>query len=240
MRDELPQPPRTSSDSPVSLTGAAPASSVVEPKPVSPSLLGVCMLAALLPLVVQAGAGTAAWAAWKRSGVPIDPAQANCKAFPSWTAHDDRPHKAHCVAATPSKPRERPSPRPSTSPTSRSSCPATTSPPRNRCPSCGSTGRAASGGSRSSSGVIPSWADDPAIGNRLINARAETVAEKPAFRAAFKRRRASSSPTDSMSGSERTGRHRIISGSRTEALSRSPGSGRGPSPIRAKTYGNEG
>ena len=38
-------------------------------------------------------------------------------------------------------------------------------------------------------GLIPSWADDPAIGNRLINARAETVAEKPAFRTAFKKRR---------------------------------------------------
>lgn len=38
-------------------------------------------------------------------------------------------------------------------------------------------------------GLIPSWADDPAIGNKLINARAETVAEKPAFRAAFKKRR---------------------------------------------------
>ena len=38
-------------------------------------------------------------------------------------------------------------------------------------------------------GLIPSWADDPAIGNRLINARALTVAEKPAFRAAFKKRR---------------------------------------------------
>jgi putative SOS response-associated peptidase YedK len=38
-------------------------------------------------------------------------------------------------------------------------------------------------------GLIPSWAQDPAIGNRLINARAETVAEKPAFRAAFKARR---------------------------------------------------
>jgi putative SOS response-associated peptidase YedK len=38
-------------------------------------------------------------------------------------------------------------------------------------------------------GLIPSWADDPAIGHRLINARAETVAEKPAFRSAFKRRR---------------------------------------------------
>jgi putative SOS response-associated peptidase YedK len=38
-------------------------------------------------------------------------------------------------------------------------------------------------------GLIPSWAKDPEIGNRLINARAETLAEKPAFRSAFKRRR---------------------------------------------------
>jgi len=38
-------------------------------------------------------------------------------------------------------------------------------------------------------GLVPSWADDPAIGNRLINARAETVASKPSFRSAFKNRR---------------------------------------------------
>jgi putative SOS response-associated peptidase YedK len=38
-------------------------------------------------------------------------------------------------------------------------------------------------------GLVPAWADDPAIGNRLINARAETAASKPAFRAAFRRRR---------------------------------------------------
>ena len=38
-------------------------------------------------------------------------------------------------------------------------------------------------------GLIPFWAKDAAIGNRMINARAETVAEKPAFRAAFRRRR---------------------------------------------------
>jgi putative SOS response-associated peptidase YedK len=38
-------------------------------------------------------------------------------------------------------------------------------------------------------GLVPSWAKDPAIGNRLINARAETAAEKPAFRAALRRRR---------------------------------------------------
>ena len=38
-------------------------------------------------------------------------------------------------------------------------------------------------------GLVPSWAADAAIGNRLINARAETAAEKPAFRAAMRRRR---------------------------------------------------
>jgi putative SOS response-associated peptidase YedK len=38
-------------------------------------------------------------------------------------------------------------------------------------------------------GLIPSWAKDPSIGNRLINARAETLAEKPSFRSALKRRR---------------------------------------------------
>ncbi len=37
-------------------------------------------------------------------------------------------------------------------------------------------------------GLIPSWAKDPAIGNKMINARAETVSEKPSFRSAFKRR----------------------------------------------------
>lgn len=38
-------------------------------------------------------------------------------------------------------------------------------------------------------GLIPSWAKDPAIGNRLINARAETLAEKPSFRGSFKYKR---------------------------------------------------
>jgi len=38
-------------------------------------------------------------------------------------------------------------------------------------------------------GLVPHWAKDLSIGNRLINARAETVAEKPAFRQAFTRRR---------------------------------------------------
>ena len=38
-------------------------------------------------------------------------------------------------------------------------------------------------------GLIPSWAKDPRIGSRLINARGETLAEKPSFRSAYLRRR---------------------------------------------------
>jgi putative SOS response-associated peptidase YedK len=38
-------------------------------------------------------------------------------------------------------------------------------------------------------GLVPPWADDPSIGARMINARAETVAGKPAFRDAFRKRR---------------------------------------------------
>jgi len=38
-------------------------------------------------------------------------------------------------------------------------------------------------------GLVPFWAKEPSIGNRMINARAETVAEKPAYRAAFRHRR---------------------------------------------------
>lgn len=39
-------------------------------------------------------------------------------------------------------------------------------------------------------GLVPFWAEDPSIGARMINARAESVAEKPAFREAFRKRRA--------------------------------------------------
>jgi putative SOS response-associated peptidase YedK len=38
-------------------------------------------------------------------------------------------------------------------------------------------------------GLIPSWSKDPSIATKLINARSETVAEKPSFRSAFKKRR---------------------------------------------------
>lgn len=38
-------------------------------------------------------------------------------------------------------------------------------------------------------GLIPSWAKDPSIGQKLINARAETIHQKPSFKNAFKSRR---------------------------------------------------
>ncbi len=38
-------------------------------------------------------------------------------------------------------------------------------------------------------GLVPSWAKDLSIGNRMINARAESITEKPSFRTAFQRRR---------------------------------------------------
>jgi putative SOS response-associated peptidase YedK len=38
-------------------------------------------------------------------------------------------------------------------------------------------------------GLVPSWAKDPSVGSRMINARSETAAEKPAFRNAIKQRR---------------------------------------------------
>ena len=38
-------------------------------------------------------------------------------------------------------------------------------------------------------GLVPSWAKDPSIGSRMINARSETLGEKPSFRSAFAKRR---------------------------------------------------
>lgn len=38
-------------------------------------------------------------------------------------------------------------------------------------------------------GLVPSWAEDPSVGNRMVNARSETVATKPAYRRAFAARR---------------------------------------------------
>jgi putative SOS response-associated peptidase YedK len=53
-------------------------------------------------------------------------------------------------------------------------------------------------------GLIPSWAKDSSMGAKLINARSETVKEKPSFREAFKRRRCII-PADGFYGWQRTG-----------------------------------
>jgi putative SOS response-associated peptidase YedK len=56
-------------------------------------------------------------------------------------------------------------------------------------------------------GLIPSWAKDPSIGHKLINARCESVHEKPAFRTAFKFRRCLV-PTDGYYDWKKTGKTR--------------------------------
>ncbi len=56
-------------------------------------------------------------------------------------------------------------------------------------------------------GLIPPWATDPDVGNRMINARAETVATSPAFRGAFRRRRCLI-PADGFYEWQRQGRYK--------------------------------
>jgi putative SOS response-associated peptidase YedK len=56
-------------------------------------------------------------------------------------------------------------------------------------------------------GLIPSWATDPAIGSRMINARSETAAAKPAFRAAMRDRRCLI-PADGFYEWQKQGRHK--------------------------------
>lgn len=53
-------------------------------------------------------------------------------------------------------------------------------------------------------GLIPSWSKDPSIGSRMINARAETLSEKPSFRSAFRSRRCLI-PTDGFYEWKKTG-----------------------------------
>jgi putative SOS response-associated peptidase YedK len=66
-------------------------------------------------------------------------------------------------------------------------------PERARSAEAGATIKAATGGTRVLEqmrwGLVPSWADDVKIGDRLINARAESLAEKSAFKTAFRKRR---------------------------------------------------
>ena len=57
---------------------------------------------------------------------------------------------------------------------------------------CAITEDAATGGRQAGWfrwGLVPGWADDLSIGSKMLNARSETAAEKPAFRSAFRRRR---------------------------------------------------
>ena len=68
-------------------------------------------------------------------------------------------------------------------------------------------------------GLIPGWAKDPAIGSRLINARAETAREKPAFRDAFAARRCLI-PADGFYEWQRRGeqRHPWFIGTKTDGI----------------------
>ena len=68
-------------------------------------------------------------------------------------------------------------------------------------------------------GLVPFWAKDLKIGNRLINARAETVSKKPAFRASFRQKRCLIPAEVFMNGSTwKKGSSHISSGCETEAF----------------------
>ena len=56
-------------------------------------------------------------------------------------------------------------------------------------------------------GLVPSWAEDPSVGSGLASARAETLAERPAFRAAYRSRRCLV-PADGIYAWRRSGRSR--------------------------------
>lgn len=60
-------------------------------------------------------------------------------------------------------------------------------------------------------GLVPHWADDPSIGTRLINARAETLSEKPSFRDAYENRRCSRERSERELDTPKGGRCLILS-----------------------------
>ena len=60
-------------------------------------------------------------------------------------------------------------------------------------------------------GLVPSWAPDPSIGNRMINARCETLTEKPSFKQLLGTHRCLALPMDSTNGEEREKeKHRCV------------------------------
>ena len=102
----------------------------------------------------------------------------------------------------------------STPPRGRGPVPSTTSRPPPRC-SPSSTGTRATTPGRPTPqrlerslramrwGLVPGWADDPKVGSRMINARADSLTSKPAFRAPPRGGAACSPPTAGSSGSAR-------------------------------------
>ena len=84
-------------------------------------------------------------------------------------------------------------------------------------------------------GLIPSWAKDPSIGNRMINARMETVAEKPAYKRAFAGAGACCRPTATSSGTPPRSRPRRASpaSSRSSSDPRTAGCSRWPVSTRS-------
>ena len=85
-------------------------------------------------------------------------------------------------------------------------------------------------------GLVPAWAKEESIGNRMINARAETVAEKPSFRSSFKMKRCLV-PCDGFYEwvAGKTARRRTTSTAGTTACSPSRACGRNGKAARARS-----
>jgi putative SOS response-associated peptidase YedK len=86
-------------------------------------------------------------------------------------------------------------------------------------------------------GLVPSWAEDPSIGNRMINARAETAASKPAFRDAMRRRRCLV-PADGFYEWRKLGDAAggSVAGTDVSAAAAEPKPAKGKKPVRKQPY----